>query len=105
MTTERARLPRRLRPFVDDEGRLTAWPAKQGIQKQAIALLATKFEHGREYTEREVNELLQRWHTFDDWAILRRLLYDWRFVDREPDGSRYRRRRETPWGVDVVSLT
>jgi hypothetical protein len=104
MTTERARLPRGLRPFVDGQGRLTAWPAKQSIQKQAIALIATKLDVGREYSEREINELLQRWHTFDDWALLRRLLFDWRFVDREPDGSRYRLRREAPWRLEVAGL-
>jgi len=55
----------------------------------AAAHLAAQFEPGREYHEREVNELLLDWHTFGDWALLRRVLYDWRYVDRESDGSRY----------------
>jgi hypothetical protein len=55
----------------------------------AIAYLAARFEPGRDYRERDVNELLLRWHTFGDWALLRRLLFDWRFLDRERDGSRY----------------
>ena len=65
------------------------------MQLMAIAYLATKFETGREYREREVNQVLVEWHTFGDWALLRRLLFDWRYMDRESDGSRYRLRPPT----------
>ncbi len=90
---DRASLPRELRPFVDDDGRIKQWPVRQKVQRMAIAYLAARFEPGRDYHEREVNELLLRWHTFGDWALLRRLLFDWRFLDRESDGSRYWLRR------------
>jgi len=86
---DRASLPRELRPFVDDDGRIKQWPVRQKVQRMAIAYLAARFEPGRDYHERDVNELLLRWHTFGDWALLRRLLFDWRFLDRESDGSRY----------------
>src|SRR5262245_65191778 len=82
-------LPRPLRPFVDDEGRVTQWPSRQKVQRMAAALLARRFEPGRDYTEAEVNLLLMDGHTFADWALLRRVLYDWRFLDRESDCSRY----------------
>jgi hypothetical protein len=94
-----ASLPRELRPFVNDDGRLTQWPVRRKVQLMAIAYLATKFETGREYREREVNEVLVEWHTFGDWALLRRLLFDWRHMDRESDGTRYRLRPPT----DIVS--
>jgi hypothetical protein len=55
----------------------------------AVAYLAGRFEPGREYSEREVNELLLDWHTFGDWALLRRRLCDWRHMERERDGTRY----------------
>jgi len=87
---DRSRLPRDLRPFVDEAGRLSRWPAKQKTQRLAMAMLAEHFEPGREYTEQEVNFLLLEWHTFGDWALLRRLLFTWRHLDRESDGSRYR---------------
>jgi len=89
---ERETLPRELRPFVGDDGRLTKWPSKQKVQRMAAAYLATRFEPGREYTEREVNETLMDWHTFRDWALLRRVLYDWCFMDRESNGTRSRLR-------------
>jgi len=85
----RSDLPPPLRPFVRDDGRLSQWPARWGIQRMAAALMATRFTHGREYTEKEVNAVLMDGHTFADWALLRRVLCDWRFLDRERDGSRY----------------
>ena len=88
---ERTSLPRELRPFVDEQGRLTRWPARLKIKRMAIDYLAPRFAPGREYTEREVNELLLQWHTFGDWALLRRLLCDWGYMARERDGTRYRR--------------
>jgi hypothetical protein len=93
---DRSLLPRELRPFVDDEGRLAQWPVRQKVQRMATAYLASKFEPSREYSEREVNELLLDWHTFGDWALLRRLLCDWRHMERERDGSRYRLRSAQP---------
>jgi hypothetical protein len=79
---------------VDDDGRLKQWPTKQKTQRMAAALLAERFETGRVYNERQVNELLLGWHTFGDWALLRRVLFDWGYLDRESDGSRYWRRAE-----------
>ena len=87
---DRSVLPRDLRPFLDDTGRLKQWPSRHRVQRMAVALLAQRFEPGREYSERDVNALLLDGHTFEDWAILRRSLVDWRFMSRERDGSRYR---------------
>ena len=91
---DRSEFPRELRPFVDDEGRIAQWPVRQKVQRMAVAYLASRFQPDREYTEREVNELLLDWHTFGDWALLRRLLCDWGHMDRERDGTRYRLRTE-----------
>ena len=81
--------PRSLKPFLDAQGRLKQWPVRQRFQRVALEYLAGKFQHGITYTEGEVNEELMLWHTFRDWALLRRLLYDWGYFDRDADGSRY----------------
>lgn len=86
---DRELIPRELRPFLDQEGRLKQWPTKQKTQRMAIARLAARFEPHREYNERQVNELLLEWHTFGDWALLRRMLFDWGYLDRKRDGSWY----------------
>ena len=78
-----------LQNFLDEEGRLTSWPAKPKKQMLALQLLAGKLEWNRLYSEKEINELLTKFHTFEDAALLRRELYMKHFLHREPDGSAY----------------
>ena len=85
---------KQLANFLDQEGRLVKFPARRAMQQEALAYLAETFPPEREYGEREVNELLNRWHTFGDPATLRRALYDGRFLDRDPYGRSYRRSGE-----------
>ena len=87
---DKSLLPRELRPFLDGSGRLSQWPARQKVQRMAMALLAQRFEPGRDYSEKDANFLIMDGHTFADWALIRRSLVDWGFVSRESDGSRYR---------------
>lgn len=79
----------RLKNFLDGEGRLTGYPSKFKLKMMALFYLASKFEYGKRYSEKEINQILQDWHTFDDWAMLRRDLYDKRFLNRERDCSFY----------------
>jgi hypothetical protein len=81
--------PAALQRFLDPSGRVTMWPARRQAQDLLLGYLVAKFEYDREYTEREVNDLLKQWHTFQDHATLRRDLYDARLLDRTPDGARY----------------
>ena len=78
-----------LRNFLDVNGKLTAFPAKRKMKIYCLFYLAGKFEAGREYTEREINEFLLDRHTFADPATLRRELYDYGFLDRSRDGKVY----------------
>lgn len=91
---DRSLLPRELRPFVDDDGRLCQWPSRQKVQRMAAVLLARRFEHDRTYTEPEVNFVLMDGHTFADWALLRRSLVDWRFLARDDNGRAYQLRAD-----------
>jgi len=68
-----------LRRFVHN-GRLLAMPAAHGKRLVVLDHLAGLFEPGRRYPEREVNELLGRYHP--DYAMLRRYLVDDGFLDR-----------------------
>lgn len=78
-----------LSPFFDGKGRLTQYPAKRKKKNYALLFFASKFELERRYTENEVNDLLDEWHTFHDPATLRRELYNSRFLDRTADGREY----------------
>ena len=78
-----------LQNFLDDKGCLKAYPSKHRLKIAALFYLASKFEPSKRYSEAEVNDLLRNWHTFEDWAMLRRELYNKRFINRAPDGSTY----------------
>ena len=86
---DKSTLPRDLRPFLDDNGRLCQWPSRHKVQRMAVALLAQRFEAGRHYSERELNFIVMDGHTFADWALIRRSLVDWKFMERLSDGSKY----------------
>ena len=84
--------PLALRRFLDAQGRVTARPAKRQDQGLVLEYLAAKIARGREYGEREINEIINRWHTYHDHATIRRELFNARLIGRTPDGARYWRR-------------
>jgi hypothetical protein len=69
-----------LRAFIVD-GRLVSIPAAQGKRRVILEHIATAFEPGVRYPEREVNAILRSWHA--DHAALRRYLVDEGFLERE----------------------
>jgi hypothetical protein len=75
--------------FLDAEERVTVYPAKWAMKRLVLEYLATRFEAGASYSEREVNEVLRRHHTFGDWVLLRRDLIAAGLLGRERDGARY----------------
>ena len=78
-----------LAPFYDRDGRITRLPRKRRGQLLLYSWLAEQFDSGTRYRESEVNELLDRLHTFGDASGLRRALCDWGYLGRERDGSAY----------------
>lgn len=78
-----------LRHFLSEDGKLMSWPSKPKKQMLALQFLAEKLEWDRLYTEQEIYELLTKFHTFEDAALLRRELYMKHFLDRKTDGSAY----------------
>ncbi len=78
-----------LKNFLDDKGRLTAFPSKRKMKLYALLYLGSKIEADRVYTEKELNELLKSWHTFCDPATLRRELYTHKILNRNQNGSEY----------------
>ncbi|SHO47055.1 DUF2087 domain-containing protein [Anaerocolumna xylanovorans] len=75
--------------FLDEELRVKSWPAKKERKEAVLYYISTKFEEGVMYSEKEVNEIIMKWHTFGDFFLLRRGLIDGKFLVRARDGSRY----------------
>lgn len=84
----------KLARFLDADGKLKQWPAKQSIREEACAYLAQQFQNDRDYTERDVNAIITSVHTFGDYFLLRRAMVDSGYLCRTPDGSRYWKNKE-----------
>jgi len=85
-----------LTPFLDGEGRLISFPARHKKKLIALWYLAGKIENDRQYTEPEINALLDEWTLFRDPATLRRELYNKRLLNRTTDCSSYRKADNIP---------
>jgi hypothetical protein len=78
-----------IKQFMDEDGRLTSWPRKYSRKLIAADYLAMHFSPGVIYSESQVNDILEDWHTFNDAAVLRRFLIDLGIMKRDKDGRRY----------------
>ena len=78
-----------IKAYLDADGRVTVLPSKRKKKIYVLSYLADRLPKEKEFTEREFNELLNRWHTFGDAATLRREMYDYFLIDRKQNGSIY----------------
>lgn len=85
-----------VKPFLDKEGRLISLPAKHKKKLMVFWYLAGKIEAGRQYTEPEINDLLDEWTIFHDPATLRRELYNKRLLNRTADCNYYWKAEKIP---------
>jgi hypothetical protein len=77
--------------YLNADGSLKQIPIQSPKQRVILAYLVNAFTPGVDYTEKEVNTILRRFHV--DVAALRRYLVDAGLLAREGNGSRY-------WRVD-----
>jgi hypothetical protein len=75
-TDERSRV---LASFVRD-GRLVQFPTGETRKQVILGYIAERFDSGRTYTEREVNDILKGFA--DDYATIRRALVDRQYLNR-----------------------
>jgi hypothetical protein len=81
-----------LKSYLDEENRLKEWPSKRNKDKSqqlALEYIASKFYENVKYSEKEVNALLNQYHTFNDPALLRREMVERKLLARMRDGSAY----------------
>ncbi len=75
--------------FLDTSSCVKQWPAKRAAQLEVIEYIAGKFATGTKYSEAELNEVIKIWHTFGDWAIIRREMCDSGYFDRDKNSTVY----------------
>ena len=81
-----------LKNYLNADGSLKQIPAPGRKQLIILNFIVDAFAYDTNYTEKEVNTILRRFHV--DTAALRRYLVDNGLMARESDGTRYWRRPE-----------
>jgi diamine N-acetyltransferase len=92
---------------LNEKGQVISWLSKPKKQLGVLRYLGDQFELGKNYTEAEVNGILNTLHTFSDPALLRRELYMKKILDRTSDGHKYwKMRRQLPasWTTERLSV-
>lgn len=82
--------------YFDETGLLKQFPAKKPVREIVLQRFADRFESGRDYSEKEVNQIIRERIAFSDIELIRRELIDHGFLNRERDGSRYWKPHEKP---------
>ena len=67
--------------------RLKRFPGKEKKKIVILRRIAEEFDHGRKYDELQMNEIIKE--IFDDYAVIRRYLIEYGFMDRTRDGKEY----------------
>lgn len=79
----------KLKRYYNEEGKLTSYPSKRPMRVIALIEIAEKFEAERKYTEKEVNEIIKDSIAFGDVELVRREMFQYKFIGRLRDGSEY----------------
>lgn len=90
----------KLKRYYDEEEKLIQYPTKKPLRLLVLEKIAKDFEMGRDYTEKEVNEIIRSHIAFSDHELIRRELFQYKFVGRLKNGSKYWREE----GTQIESL-
>lgn len=73
----------------DSDGKLIQYPSKRPMRIIALIKIIEQIDADRKYTEKEINEIIRSNIAFDDIELIRRELYQYKFLGRLRDGSEY----------------
>ena len=73
--------------YFDGAGKLIDFPSKEKRKIMILSKISQNFKEGVEYTEKEVNRILER--IYHDYVLIRRYLIEYGYMDRNTDGSKY----------------
>ena len=75
--------------LISEFNQIIRWPKKRLEQNTIIEWLSNKFENKRKYSEKEINQIIDKYHDFSDIPLLRRELISKKYLARKDDGSEY----------------
>ncbi len=80
---------KKLDNYYDSNGRLMQYPSKKPMRIIALIKIAEQMDENRKYTEKEINEIIRSHIAFGDIELIRREMYQYKFLGRLRDGSEY----------------
>ena len=75
--------------LINELNKIIRWPKKPSDKEAVIKYLSTKFEYDKIYSEKDVNVIIDKFHFFEDIALLRREMISRKILSRKDDGSKY----------------
>ena len=78
-----------MKKLINELDEIVRWPKKPSDKEKVIQFLSTKFKYEKRYTEKEINTIIDKFHLFEDIALLRRELVSKKKLDRTDNGSEY----------------
>lgn len=79
----------KLKRYYNDDGKLVQYPSKKPMRLIALMEIAGKLDFSRKYTEKEINGIIKSSIAFSDIELVRREMYQYKFIGRLRDGSEY----------------
>ncbi len=76
-----------IQKYFTEDGELSKFPKKEKEKIIVLIKIMESFEHGVQYTEKDVNAVLEK--KYNDYVLIRRYLIEYGFIDRKRDGSYY----------------
>ncbi|XPV74717.1 MAG: DUF2087 domain-containing protein [Desulfovibrio sp.] len=89
--------------FFNAEGLLIRWPKKFSQRVLCLWIMWSRIPTKTTFTEREISDIIEKNHLFDDYALLRREMVDRGMISRTDDCSEYRRIEKKP-PVEAIEL-
>ena len=80
---------KKLDNYYDDDGRLMQYPSKKTMRIIALIKITEQMDSNKKYTEKEINEIIRSHIAFSDIELIRREMYQYKFLGRLRDGSEY----------------
>ena len=79
--------------LINKYDQISRWPKKPSEKEFVIRFLSNMFLLDQIYTEKEVNDIIDKFHLFNDIPLLRRELIGRKYLSRKDDGSEYWKNR------------
>ena len=80
---------KKMNGYYDPDGRLIQYPSKKPMRIIALIKIAEQIDADRKYTEKEINGISKSNIAFSDIELVRREMFQYKFLGRLRDGSEY----------------